>query len=189
MFEVKVSVNGKSAVLGYEAAEEILFSIPENREYNKIVAEFARSPLPQARMEVAGRESISSEIVNILVEDTQIDVLRNLVSNRKARKMINEDTLLRLLKTEDYEILETVADNLHSFSKCDSDILAEKLCRSENPRVRYSLAEDQLVDKRILEILSNDEVDEIAAKATDTLTSIEVEEEDEEEEDLGLEEN
>ncbi|RQD66500.1 MAG: hypothetical protein D5R98_02550, partial [Desulfonatronovibrio sp. MSAO_Bac4] len=117
------------------------------------------------------------------------EVLRNLVSNRKARKMIPENSLLRLIKTEDYEILETVADNLHSFSMCDPDILAEKLYRSENPRVRYSLAEDQLVDKRILEILSNDEVGKIAAKAAYTLESIELEEDEDEDEDLELEDD
>ncbi|WP_045213460.1 hypothetical protein [Desulfonatronovibrio magnus] len=187
MFELKISINGKSATLDYEAADEILYSIPEKRKYNRIIAEFARSPIPQVRMNVAGRRSISSSIVKILIEDNQIEVLRNLVSNRKARKMIPENSLLRLIKTEDYEILETVADNLHSFSMCDPDILAEKLCRSENPRVRYSLAEDQLVDKRILEILSNDEVGKIAARATYTLESIELEED--EDEDLELEED
>ncbi|WP_157493430.1 hypothetical protein [Desulfonatronovibrio magnus] len=175
MFELKISVNGKSSTLDFEAADEILYSIPEKRKYNRIIAEFAKSSLPQARMEVAGRESISREVVNILVEDNQIDVLRNLVSNRKARKMIPENSLLRLIKTEDYEILETVADNMHAFSMCDPDILAKRLCRSENPRVRHSLAEDQLLDKRIMEILSNDYVGEVAAKAKETLESIEVE--------------
>ena len=182
MFEVKITVNGKSATLGHKAAEDILFSIPDKKQFNKIAAEFARSPMPQARMEVAGRNSISREIVKILIEDNQIDVLRNLVSNRMVRKMITENSILRLIKTEDYEILETVADNLHSFSMCDPGILAKKLCRSENPKVRYSLAEDQLVDKKVLEMLSYDEDNEIASKADDTLESLEEEDKEEEEE-------
>lgn len=185
MFVVKITVNGISAMLGHEAAEDILFNIPDKKKFNKIVAEFARSPLPQARMEVAGRNSIGSEIVKILVEDCQIDVLRNLVSNHKAQRMITESSILRLIKTEDYEILETVTDNLHSFSMCNPAVLAERLCRSENPKVRYSLAENQLVDKRVLEILSNDEDNEIAAKATDTLLSLD----EVEDEDLGLEDD
>ncbi len=182
MFEIKITVNGNSATLSYEAAEEILFSLPDKNKFNKIVAEFAKSPMPQARMEVAGRNSISSEIVKILLEDCQIDVLRNLVSNRKARKMITENSLLRLIKTEDYEILETIADNLHSFSLCSPYILADRLCRSENPKVRYSLAEDELMDTKILDILSSDDDKTVAAKAIETLINIKGKEEDEDRE-------
>ncbi len=186
MFEVKLTVNGKSVRLGYDAVEDIMYSIPDKKRFNNIIREFAMSPIPQVRMEVASRSAINREIVDILLEDTQIDVLRNLVSNHRARRMIPESTLLRLIRTHDFEILETIAENIDQFSMCDPGIIAENLRGSENPKVRELLAENEFVDKKVLEILSHDDDNEIAVKARATLERLE--EEDDEEEDLEDEE-
>ncbi|EFI36091.1 hypothetical protein Dthio_PD3538 [Desulfonatronospira thiodismutans ASO3-1] len=177
MFDVRVTVNGKSVHLGYDAVEDIMFSIPDKKRFNNIIKEFAMSPVPQVRMEVASRSAINKEIIDILLEDIQIDVLRNLVSNHRAQRMIPESTLLRLVRTHDFEILETIAENIDQFSMCDPGIIAENICRSENPKVRDLLAENEFVGKKVLEILIHDDDKEIAVKARITLKRLEEEEE------------
>ncbi|WP_045213458.1 hypothetical protein [Desulfonatronovibrio magnus] len=175
MFKLKLTVNGKTVTLGNESVEDVLYSIPDKRKFNPIVAEFAKSPIPQVRMDVASRSSINKEIVSMLLEDTQIDVLRNLVLNHNAHGFIPENSLLRLIETDDFDILETIVGNLDSFSQCDEDVLAETLCKTKNPKVRMSLAENELIDQEILEILSRDEDQEVADKALATLESIQEE--------------
>ena len=80
--------------------------------------------------------------------------------------------LLRLIKAEDHEILQSVAENLDSFSSCDEDVLAEKLARSENPVIRGILAANKSLDRQVLEQLSQDEDEDIAAKVAETLEHV-----------------
>ncbi|SMP80836.1 hypothetical protein SAMN06295888_13615 [Desulfonatronum zhilinae] len=184
MLNVKITVNGVSARIPYDQIDNLVYSIPDESRHNDVIAELARSTHPHVRMAVASRDTLDRKIVSILVEDTQIDVLRNLVSNSRARMFITETCLLRLIKTEDHDILVTVAENLDSFPHCDEDVLAEKLARMDNPVIRGILAENVSVSRQVLEQLSHDEDEDIAEKAADSLERALEEESDEEEEEL-----
>ncbi|MFP4582293.1 MAG: hypothetical protein ACLFN9_02825, partial [Desulfococcaceae bacterium] len=136
---------------------------------------------PEIREDIASRDHIDHSTINRLANDSQIAVLRNIVENDRAQKWLSEAQILRLIRTNDAEILETVAKNMDSFARCRNSVIQSQLLGTENVKIRIMLAEDTDTEKSILEILVDDLDKEVVSKAEDTLEELEEDDDDDDE--------
>ena len=167
-----VSVNDEKAKLSHEEAERVIWALPDNPRLRKIMQLLAKSHNPEIRAEIATREHIDRSTINRLANDPQINVLRNLVENERAQKWLSETQLLRIIRTNDAEILETVAENMDDFSRCRNAAIQSQLLGTDNVKIRIILADDHDTEKTLLEMLSDDSDEEVASKAEDTLEEL-----------------
>jgi hypothetical protein len=177
-----ISVNDEKVSLTHEEAEHVIWSLPDKFRFRNIMREMSNSPNPEIREDIANREHIDQSTIGRLANDSQIAVLRNIVDNKRAQKLLSEAQVLRLIRTNDAEILETVAKNLDSFSRCRNSVIQSQLLGTDNVKIRIILAEDQDTEKTILEMLCDDSDEEVASKAEDTLEELLEEDEDDEDE-------
>ena len=165
----KLVINGVEIEIGYEKLADMLMGIEDHSKHLAIFSELVHSPDPKVRQYVAERECINKALVDILLQDKQVDVLRALISNTNAAEFIEQDKLLNLISLEDSELLEMVARYIEYFELCDPVIIGQQLTLSDNPRVRGALADNPDAPETLLFILLEDGDSDIAASARQSL--------------------
>jgi len=182
--EAKLVVNGVEVELNFNALIDISISLSSSDENRKIFHELAKSPCSDIREQVANTTSLDDETIEILIHDTSIDVLRQIVGHGRAQCIISQEDLERLMDTGDTELLCSIAKKVDDYDSCDRHLICLKLVKQRDPKVREALADNENVPKVFLETLLNDEDSEVADTAKYTLQSLkEWEGEDNEDED------
>ncbi len=170
--EAKLVVNGVAVELNYSTLFDISLSLSSSKENRKIFHELAKSPCSEIREQVANASSLDDETIDILINDTSIDVLRQIVDHGRAQCIISQDDLERLIDVGDTELLCSIAKNVDEYDSCDIHLICLKLVKQRDPKVRDSLADNENVPRIFLETLLEDEDAEVADTAKYTLQSL-----------------
>lgn len=170
--EAKLVVNGIELELGYSALGDTVLFLSSGKKNQGIYFELAKSPSSEVRQNVAKTNSLNDETVRLLVQDSSVEVLREIVSNYHAQEIITQDEIERLISTGDTPLLSTIAERVEDFELCDTDLICLKLVVHSDPSVRASLAQNEYVPKVFLEKLTKDHDVEVAEEAKSTLADL-----------------
>ncbi len=99
-------------------------------------------------------------------------MLRGIVQNRHAQKIITEDDMDRFIATRDTDLLCRIAERVNDFEACDLDTLCEKLADQKEPEIRYELASNSATQARFLKQLADDEDVAVARAAGEAMENL-----------------
>lgn len=152
---VKVTIGPLSIDLGAEAVCSLVDIFEDNESSMEIFAEFAKSPSYRVRAAVASKDNLDSDKVNRLANDSEVEVLRNLMNSRAARTNLGDEQLIGFLE-KDAELAALIARNIEYFELANTQKLAELLLNNSDPAIRYQLASNSGTPKSILRKLTKD---------------------------------
>jgi len=167
VFKLVVTENGKesySANLSYEAVSNIVSSFPDKEESNDFFALAAQHQASSVRENLAYKDNLSSEVVELLSKDNSIGVLRNLVRSNAFKENATQAQLEQLIKL-DTEIAQSIAGNVEAYEQADVNKLATLLAGNEDPSVVASLAQNYSTPKKILKTLTTHSDPYVASEA------------------------
>jgi hypothetical protein len=142
------------APLSYESASSAVSSAADSKDNSLLFEALAEHPASQVREQVAYKDLISEKTISLLVKDSSVNVLRNLVRNESFRKYASHDQIIDLV-SRDVEIAASVAQNLESYENVDHQALVEILLGSEDPYVIAAVAGNYATPKKFLKPLLN----------------------------------
>ena len=176
--EAKLVVNGVEVKLGYEELNDISGCLSDSKKNRPVFDELAKSPSSMIRMEVSLNQAISDRTVELLLADSSIEVLREIVDNSRSRWIITEEIIERLISNGDTDLLCTIADEVEDFYECDVEGICEKLVHQKDPQVRRRLASNSDTPGEFIEELIDDEDMDVPRAARKTLNKLDDEDED-----------
>ena len=155
IFKLVVSESGKesySTNLSYEEVSSIVSNFPDNKSSNDFFLLAAQHAASAVRENVAYKDHLNSDVIEILSKDSSISVLRNLVRSEAFRENVTQEELVELIKL-DTQIAQTIANSIESYEQVDANELASLLSKHEDPSVVYNLASNWSVTKKIVKTL------------------------------------
>ncbi len=167
-FAVKLTVGAVTIELGIEEARNAFCGLEDRESRMEIFAELAKSPSHPVRADVAGKEQISKETVDLLAGDSVVDVLKNLVRSYGARSHLNDEQLAGFV-AKDAELALEIASQFDQYSGANTLKLAELLAQHADPTVRLRLADNSSTPKAVLKALSRDTDMGVATAAKSSL--------------------
>ena len=176
--EAKLVVNDVEVELGHEELDMISGSLSDHEDKSEILYELAKSPSSRVRMNVVYNDAMDEKTAERLIRDTSIDVLRTLVQNSQAQKIVTDQDMERLIAMGDTELLCNIAEKVGDFDDCDVDALCEMLVAQKDPQVRFRLASNYDTPMRFLEVLVDDEDTDVERAAESTLEELEDDEDE-----------
>lgn len=154
--------------LSYETMSSIVSSIPDNEANEAFFSIMAHHPSVQVRENVAYKDNISEETVQLLAKDKSVAVLRNIVRNSKFKESATLEQLLAFLEI-DVDVAQSIAGNISDYSEADSNKLAQAVANHPDPSVAYYLADSYSAPKKILKALTTHIDPNVASAAKRTL--------------------
>ncbi len=154
-FTLQATDDGKevfTAPLSYDALANIVSNYPDHDDSNELFLLAARHPAATVRENVAYKDHLSVEVIDILAKDTSVAVLRNLVRSNAFREHATHEMLEKLINL-DIEIAQSIANYIESFQEADVIKLANLLATHVDPSVAGSLADNYSTPKKILKKL------------------------------------
>ncbi|MEE9303641.1 MAG: hypothetical protein V3U84_07620 [Thiotrichaceae bacterium] len=163
---LQLKVDGKEYRVGCSVLDYGIGSIPDVDEYSSLYYQLAKSPSSNIRKEIAEKECIDDETLSILINDTQLCVLKEIIGNNNVSERISEAELIRVIELNDSELCCSIAENIESFCRCDPSLIAEKLYSNKDPVVRVALAENSSTPKHVVRKLLKDSDPDVVDKAS-----------------------
>ncbi|MBF0547525.1 MAG: hypothetical protein HQM08_24000 [Candidatus Riflebacteria bacterium] len=166
---VELVVGSQTIILGTEQICDVIRSFPDIDSNSKIFSEFAKSPSYKVRAEVASKDNLDEGTVNCLSNDTEIEVLRELIRSQAARKHLKEEQFIKILE-KDGEVASRIASTLELFENVDTQKIAELILNNDDPSIRQQLASNYSAPKKILIKLTKDSDPDVANSAKQTIS-------------------
>lgn len=169
---VDFSINGSQVAFGHQFLEDIMRYIPDIRENQAIFRLLAKSNNPEAREIISRNMNLSTKTTHLLLDDDNQEVVCNILSNSVLAKKINEDALLKIIKSDNVKYLIVIAENIESYELCNICKIAHILCNHQNALVRYGLVRygvSCMIPTKIIRKLSKDKDMDVAKEANDAL--------------------
>ena len=159
-----LEINNVKTKIGIDLLERIASNLNDNEDNQLIFQELAISAAAAVRGEIAYKDKINEETARILLNDTDAKVLERILRNDVANKIVDMDTLQRIIDQSSEDVLKAIADSIESYESISADVLATALLSKNNPSVDYSLASNYSTPKKILKsLLKNSDPDVIMA--------------------------
>jgi len=165
---VKLIIGPLSVDLGAEVVCNIVDNLEDNDFYMEFFAELAKSPSYRVRAAVASKDSLDRDTVDRLANDSEVEVLRNLIRSRAAHANLGDEQLIGFLE-KDAELAAWIAADIGSFEVANTQKLAELLLNNPDPAIRYRLASNSGTPKSILRKLTKDADPSVANAAKDSI--------------------
>lgn len=170
--EAKLVVNGVAVELGHNALADLTLLLSGSKKNQSVYRELAKSPSSEVRQNVVEGNSLDNDTARLLIQDSCIDVLREIVENNSAQRIITEDDLNKFISTGDIKLLCMLSEQVDEFALVDTDVICQKLIAQSDPQVRYRLAQNEYAPKVFLEKLTRDDDVEVAEEAKSTLADL-----------------
>ena len=170
--KTELIVNGMKVVVGHQFLEDIVRDIPDTKENKSVFSTLALSDNPEVRESISRKDNLSTKTIHLLLNDTNQEVVDNILSNSDLAKHIKEETLFNIIKSDNIKYLKTIASNIDSYVLCDTCKMATILSKHKNTSVRFSLVHwnsSNAVTNKILQSLSKDKDFDIANEAKKSL--------------------
>lgn len=151
--------------VGYALLTVIAENLPDDPMYADALDTLAQSHSSQIRAHVARKHVLRASTVELLSQDSSMDVLRALVKNHAACKVMAGPDVMQMIRKNDGPLGEAIATHLHLFEKCDTQVLAGALAQSTDPQVRGALAANKNTPPGVLQGLAFDADAEVSRRA------------------------
>ena len=171
--KTELFINGSKVTIGHRFLEDIIRDIPDIKENQAIFGALAKSDNPDVRESNINISLAKAQTIHLLLNDENQEVVDNILSNSDLAKKINEDTLFRIIKSNNIKHLSTIASSIDDYALCNICKVANILSSHQNASVRYSLVNWRISDvitTRILKKLSKDKDIDIAKEAKEELS-------------------
>lgn len=164
--KVELTMNGVNVQVGHSFLEDISRDIPDIKENKKVFEILAKSDDFKVRRNVAYKDNLNKNTIDILLQDSDMEVVDSILSNRDAPKFITQEQLQRIIDLDNIILLETIGNRIDNYASCNTCKIINKLVKYPNARVRASLFRVfSSLNIKQLEILSQDSDSEIASEA------------------------
>ena len=139
-----LTVNNVSVNLGFKELELIADILPDCEKNGIIFHELALSLSSEVRTAIAGKAYLMAETVEILLQDTSIMVLCQILKTDVGKTRLNKSELTRFIELGSVRLLKMMImeldDIVNEFDCCDMKYLADLLVQHQDPLIRYELA-------------------------------------------------
>ena len=173
--KAKLEVDSVSIRLGFKKLEIIADILPDCEENAIIFHELAFSKSSEVRTAIADKACLVTETAEILLQDSSIMVLCQLLKTDIGKSCLNKSELTRLIELDSVRLLKMIVMELdeivHEFNCCDMKYLADLLVQHHDPAIRYELAGCD-IPLCYLKILAEDPDKSVAFKAQRALMDI-----------------
>lgn len=174
--DARLILNGVEIKLGHKELIDICFFIKDCDRNTYIFHELAKSQSPELRAGIADKEHLKDETIDMLLNDSSLEVMRSVIRNDSFKSRMNREILERYIETGDTEILTVIAGDIDDYTDvndiCEMDWLCGRLMIEKDPNVRYELAGNEKIPFLFLQELTEDHDINVAEKAQETLLSI-----------------
>jgi len=140
----KLTVNDISINLGFKELEIIADLLPDCEENAMLFHELSKSLSSEVRTVIACKTSIMAETAELLIQDSSIMVLCQILKTDIGKTCLNKSELTRFIELGSVRLLKMLImeldDIVHEFDCCDIQYLADLLVQHQDPLIRYELA-------------------------------------------------
>ena len=175
--KAELIINNTRLELGHKELNEISYVLGDCKKAKDIFHELAQSPSTETRSNIASQKNLHRKTVKLLLSDSQIEVMRTIITKDKFISKMGKEDIDRFINTGDTEILTGLVKNMaeltEEYEVCEKDWLCEKLYQQADPSVRYELADNDETPEFILKKLLEDSDINVSQAAQDTLDGIE----------------
>ncbi len=175
--KAELIINNTRVELGHKELNEISYALDDCKKAKDIFHELAQSPSTETRSYIASQKNLRRKTVKLLLSDSQIEVMRTIITRDKFISQMGKEDIDRFINTGDPEILiglvKNMVDLTEEYGVCEKDWLCEKLYQQTDPLVRYELADNDEIPEFILKKLIADPDINVSQAAQDTLDLIE----------------
>jgi DNA-binding protein Fis len=170
--EIKLVIDGLDMEVGYELLERIADSLGDHSDLQEIYHKLAGSSNPEVRKSIAYYDKLRPETVELLLQDSEVDVLSRTLNSDEKIALATEDSIKRVI--EEYPVTDVLKAVANNFEHIDSDnpnsILDLVVKKAENNfEVLGEIADSWDTPKYILKKLQNHSDIDIRRKATESL--------------------
>ena len=154
-FSIVITENGNTVLtkpLSFEFVASIISNFDDNITNSDIFGLAAHHLASGVRENVAYKDAITEDTIQILAQDGAINVLRNLVRTSKFKELATLEQLERLMQ-RDPEIAISIAGDIDSYSNVDTTKLVDEILKNSDPSVTAALAGGYNTPKKILKSL------------------------------------
>ena len=164
----KLSVtSGKKTIeipISYESLASFISSYPDRPDSATLFELAASHPSSYVREQVAYKENLSEATVEILKQDSSINVLRCLARTESFRKYAHLEDVLRFVSL-DPELAQSVASYFESYEQVEPSKIIDALSKSTDPGILYSLVSNYSTPKKVVKSFTNHADPHIAGEA------------------------
>ena len=170
-FKLVIEVDGAECFneeLGSECVSGLtgrLQDIEENKDLFGYLAQCASS---EVRTDIAYKDNLNEETVELLSQDASIEVRRRLCGQTPFREWASTELLLEYIGA-DIECAKTIAGSVGDYNNADANKVAIELCKHSDPDVRNALAGSWGAPKKFVKQLLSDPDASVRASAKRTL--------------------
>lgn len=154
--------------LGAEALARLAGSLPDNPENTQLFHHLAQSASSDVRTEIAYRDNLNEDTVELLSCDPAIDVRRRLCGQTPFSEWATTEMIIELVNA-DIDCAKTIAGRISEYSNADVNLIAAVVMQHSDPDVRNSLASSWGAPKKVIKQLLKDDDAGVRASAKRTL--------------------
>lgn len=154
--------------LGAESVSGLAGRLQDIAENKDLFGHLAKSASSEVRSDIAYKDNLNEETVELLSRDDSIDVRRRLCCQPPFREWVGTELLLEYISA-DIDCAKTIAGSVSEYSNADTNKLAIELCKHLDPDVRNALASSWGAPKKFLKQLLSDPDASVRASAKRTL--------------------
>jgi hypothetical protein len=160
--EVLIEELGSECVSGVAGR---LQDIEDNKDLFGLLAKCASS---EVRSDLAYKDNLNEDTVELLAQDASIDVRRILCGQAPFREWASTELLLEYISS-DIDCAKTIAGSVGEYNQADVTKIAAEICKHSDPYVRNALAGNWGAPKKIVKQLLSDADSSVRASAKRTL--------------------
>jgi len=172
--KIELTLNSQKLHCGHNFLEDIVCKISDIKENKKIFDILSYSNNDEVREDISRNEFLSLKAIDKLLNDENIEVVDNLLSNRDINKHITNKQLNKIIKKDNTKLLCTIGKSIDEFQSCNICKVIKKLAKYPSSKVRYSLLQwsvSDMLTMKTLKLLCNDSDTDVSNEAKKELKS------------------
>ena len=156
--------------LGFEALQNVVYSIPDTEENAPIFAALAKHPNPSVRSNIGDKQNLDEETVLLLAQDKDPNVSRGIPYNEIFKRVATLEVLKDMLELEG-DAAANIISYAGSFQKVSADEIeqAVKDADIQDPQILMTAAQSWELSTEFIEELTQHPDVSVANAAKETL--------------------
>ena len=156
--------------LGFDALQNVVYSIPDTEENSPIFAALAKHPNPSVRSNIGDKVNLDDETILLLAQDKNHDVCRSIAYNETFRRVATLELIKSMCESES-GALHNIFNTVTSFEKVSQDEIEQAIKDADiqDPEILKSAAESWEISTEFIEELTQHPDVSVANAAKETL--------------------
>ena len=168
-----IEIDGETigAELGFQALENIIWSIPDTKENTAMFAALAKHPYPRIRENIASKQNLDSESLTMLSEDKNSDVVSAVVCTETFRAFVSAEQIESIFSRGHERPIREIISYASNFKKVSVEEIEKFLKDSDiqDPEVFLTAAQSYDLSPNFLEELAQHPDASVAVAAKEQL--------------------